>query len=147
MCPCHQCSLERMSPQDDNSNNQRWLYLLPEKKICKEDKMINLRFICTTALYEYMKSHGNDVHNLSRYTNVWSNIYGTLFDIFYMTKKGRHIKYTYTMYKCPLHLSCFVRQTSTQVPREIRVTRRITSKNITPMKVKQKKRIKIPIPR
>jgi hypothetical protein len=70
MCPCHQCSLERMSPQDDNSNNQRWLYLLPEKKICKGDKMIILRFICTTALYEYMKSHGNDVHNLSRYTNV-----------------------------------------------------------------------------
>jgi hypothetical protein len=70
MCPCHQCSLERMSPQDDNSNNQRWLYLLPEKKMCKGDKMIILRFICTTALYEYMKSHGNDVHNLSRYTNV-----------------------------------------------------------------------------
>ena len=36
-------------------------------------------FACTTVIFKYMKSLGNDVHNLSDITNVQSKIYHKIY--------------------------------------------------------------------
>jgi hypothetical protein len=50
-------------------------------------------FICTTVLYEYIKSLGNEMNNLFDNMHVQIKIYQEFYHgIIYIANEGRHIK-------------------------------------------------------
>jgi hypothetical protein len=49
--------------------------------------------VCPTALYKYIKSHSNDVHNMSDNTHVQIKIYQEFYhSIIYIASEGHHVR-------------------------------------------------------